>query len=124
VSDKPQDRTTSHAKTVDLDQQKNALDRALSLKEQFDRAKAAQQSLEQQQIQQREKQGHTSHAPRPEQHLRPQGPDRRAVDRQIDKEQLSKEAQRAQQLYKERQNQQKMLGVDHDRDKDNSDRSR
>ena len=124
VSDDLKNRTTSHAKTVDLVHQKNALDRALSLKEQFDRAKTAQQSLEQEKIRQGESAAHTAHAPRPQQHLRPKGPVRLPVDKPIDRELLAKEALRAQELYKERQRQQKMLNVDHDRDKDNSDRSR
>ena len=63
MSDDSADRSTSHAKTVDLNHQKNTLARALKLKEEFDRANAAKEnSLEQQQSRQEEKTGQASHA--------------------------------------------------------------
>ena len=56
------DRTTSHAKTVDLDYQQNGLDRARALKEQFNITKAAQQALEQEKIRQGESASHAAPA--------------------------------------------------------------
>jgi hypothetical protein len=104
---------TSHAKSVDLDYQKNDLDRALKLKQQFDRAKAAHdKSLEEKARDSGRVEGH---APRAQQHLRPQGPTRVPVDREIDKEQHSKEDQRARAL----ENQKKLMALEKQRDRDN-----
>jgi hypothetical protein len=111
VSASATNRSTSHAKTVDLDHQKNALDRALALNEEFKRAKAAQdRALQQEKIVPLEKTG-PSHAPRPEPHLRPEGEIRRAVDKEIDQEKLERENQRARELneaIKRQAEQQKM----------------
>lgn len=115
-------RSTSHAKTVDLNGQKNALERAPSLREQFDRADAAQvKAREQDNTRQAENTSSPSHAPRPEAHLRPEGEIRRAVDKQIDKEKLARENQRAKELneaYKARLNQTKSTGRNKDMDRD------
>jgi hypothetical protein len=108
----PAKRSTSHAKTVEMDAQKNSLDRAAALKEQFDRAHAAPaKAREQDNARQAQNISGPAHAPRAEEHLRPQGEIRRAVDRQIDKELLAKEDQRAKQAseaYKARLNQGRM----------------
>lgn len=168
MSDNPDQRATSHAKTLDLDRQKTALDRAralkqefdrantahdhsreqqrtrqpdpikrptshaktvdsneketaLALKKQFDRADAAHvQSRERDNARQPEKAGIPSHAPRAEPHLRPEGEIRRAVDRQIDKEKLARDNQRAKELaqaFRERDEQQKTRDRENDRDK-------
>jgi hypothetical protein len=105
----PNKRTTSHAKTVDLGEQKNSLDRARALKEQFGRTNVGHEhAREQQNIPQQQRTAEASHAPRPEAHLRPAGEIRRAVDREIDKEKLAREDQRARQAseaYKARLNQ-------------------
>jgi hypothetical protein len=114
------DRTTSHAKTVDLNYEKSALDRALALKEQFNITKAAQQALEQEKIRQAENASRTSHAPKPEQHLRPEGLIRREKDREIDMELQRKEAQRSDAVnnaraFKHRAKQQKIPDMDRSR---------
>jgi hypothetical protein len=105
----PSKRSTSHAKTVEMDAQKNSFDRAAALKEQFDHAHAAPvNAREQDNVRQAENISGPSHAPRAEQHLRPQGEIRRAVDRQTDKEMIAKENERARQAseaYKARLNQ-------------------
>jgi len=100
VDDEPTKRTTSHAKSVEgLYQPENALDRARALKEDFERA-ARHDTNEKTLPQDRtsETPDTSRYAPRPEPHLRPDGPARRAVDRQIDKKERSKEAQRALEL--------------------------
>jgi hypothetical protein len=105
----PASRSTSHAKTVDLGEQKNSLDRAAALKSQFEQAHAMPvKAREQDNVRQPENISGPPHAPRAEQHLRPQGEIRRAVDRQIDKEMLARENERARQVseaYKARLNQ-------------------
>ena len=115
-------RSTSHAKTVDLSEQKNSLERTPALKEQFDRTnKGHEHAREQQNTPQEQRTAEASHAPRPEAHLRPQGEIRRAVDRQIDKEKLAREHQRAleaNQAYKARLNQTKSTGRNKDMDRE------
>jgi hypothetical protein len=104
VSDNLRKRTTSHAKTVDgLVHEESALDRARALKEEFNRDKPAPEhsrAREHDKDQQSEKAVDLAHSPRPEPHLRPEGPIRREVDRQIDKEKLEKLNQRAKELSK------------------------
>jgi hypothetical protein len=115
----PPKRATSHAKTVTLTEQKTALDRARALKAEFDRTRAAPpKAREQDNSRQVETVRGRSHAPRAEQDLKPKGEIRRAVDRQIDKEKLAKENQRAlalNQAYKELQQQQKGRDLNRDR---------
>lgn len=114
MADDPQkpERTTSAAKEHVPD----ALSRARSLKQEFDHAKsAADKSLEHQSPDKAKVQ----HAPAPQQHLRPSGPTRKAVDRDVFNDQQAKERTRAQALYKDlqiRSKQQKMLDLDKDKD--------
>ncbi len=172
VSDTPQDRATSHAKSLDLDGQKTALERARALKEAFDRAKSAQdhsreqertrqpepverptshakmvdlnerespldraralkrefnrtdavheQSRAQEKARQSRETDGPSHAPRAEPHLRPEGDIRRAVDRQIDKEKLARDHQRAKELaqaVREREEPHRQRDREDDRDR-------
>lgn len=115
-------RTTSHAKSVEgLYQEENALDRARALKEDFERA-VNEQAREKTRPQERtsETPSSSGYAPKPEMHLRPDGPARRAVDRAIDNKQrskenkLSQEAQRALDLAKDfKQAKQKNPRMDH-----------
>ena len=100
MSDDLKKRSTSFAKTVDgLVHEESALDRALSLKEEFERAKSVHEHAREQERPPRtqETMG-TSHAPKPEPHLRPEGNIRRAVDRKIDNEKLKQAGQRAKEL--------------------------
>jgi hypothetical protein len=119
VSADPKPRSTSHAKTVDLDQQKNALDRALKLQKEFERANTAKgNSLTQQKSLREENAVHVSHAPRPQPHLRPpDGEIRRQVDRQIDDEKRARESERAKELLEIFKEQQKTRESENDRDR-------
>jgi hypothetical protein len=120
----PPERSTSHAKTADLEQQQTALDRALALKEEFNRAKAAaERALEQQKAVQASKENQSSHAPVPEQHLRPEGEIRRLVDKQIDEEKQQKENDRSRSIseeYKELAKQQQDRDLELQKDQDRS----
>jgi hypothetical protein len=123
VSADSADRTASHAKTLDLDQQQTALDRRAQLREAFDRAQAAKlKSQEQQQPKAEAKELGNSHAPRPEPHLKPIGEIRRAVDREIDNEKMQREAERSKAIteaFRERAMQQRLREseLNHDRDR-------
>lgn len=117
MSDNDKTRSTSFAKTVDLDYEKNSLDRVAPLHEQFARATEApaQQQVEEKTRQSDEKT--IAHAPRPELHLRPTGITRKPVDKQIDKERLSALAVRALELNKsalQRSGQKKTLDLNKD----------
>jgi len=95
-------RSTSYAKSLDNGEQKNALDRARALREQFARTNARPEAArEQQNLPPGQKAAQAAHAPRPEQHLRAEGEIRRTVDRAIDREKLAKEDQRARQANEE-----------------------
>ncbi len=128
MADDPQkpERTTSAAKHL----QPDALSRARTLKQEFDRAKAApEKSLEQQQS--RDKAQPAKVAPAPQQHLRPQSPGlRRAVDKPLHNEQLAKVDKQSRAIDKDKAQQLKELYQknerrgDKDHDKDNDDRSR
>jgi hypothetical protein len=119
VSDAAKTRATSHAKSVDLTHDQSALDRARALKEQFQRVQSGQEhAREQQNIPQQQRTGEQSHAPRPQAHLRPQGQIRRAVDRQIDKEKLAKENERARQANAEYQARQRQANLNRTKDMD------
>ena len=99
MSETPDERSVSHARTVDLGQSQNALDRAQKLKEEFERAKAKDDAQEQQKSRQDGKSEQQSHAPHPQLHLKPPDDDiRRDVDKQIDKEKISKLQERAKAL--------------------------
>jgi len=101
VSDQPKPGT-SHAKSLPTDERKTSLDRQARLKDVFDRATAGLEAEKTQAQGGQEGRGEPkSHAPAPELHLRPEGEIRRAVDRQIDKEKLSKETARAEALAEE-----------------------
>ena len=123
MDDEPTKRTTSHAKSVEgLYQPENALDRARALKQDFERA-ARHDTNEKTLPQDRtsETPDTSRYAPRPEPHLRPEGPARRAVDRQIDKQKRSKEAERALELAKDfKQAKQKNPQMDHQKSRHHS----
>jgi hypothetical protein len=93
VADETPKRTTSFAKTIKgLEQEENSLDKIHPLNAAFLRAL---QPPEQKTEQQTEKETTRpapemtrTHSPRPELHLRPEGPTRRAMDRKIDYEKL------------------------------------
>jgi hypothetical protein len=119
----PPVRATSHAKAVDLDHQKNALDRAASVGQPFARAVAVpEHAREQQNLPRGKGRAETAHAPRPEQHLRlPDGQIRRAVDKQIDAQKQRQEDQRARQANEElkaRLNRAKSINRNKDMDRD------
>jgi hypothetical protein len=119
---KDPERTTSAAKTIDPD----ALSRARSIKAQFERAATGRQhTLDRAQP---DKAKPTQrHAPASQQHLRLQGPVRRAVDRPIFKQDQAKEDQRAREINEARQRSakvQKMIDPSksqHDKDRDGKD---
>lgn len=128
MADDPQkpERSTSAAKHL----QPDALSRARSLKQEFDRAKSsADKTLEQQQS--RDTKQPAKAQPAPQQHLRPQSPGlRRAVDRPLLNEQLAKVDKQSRGIDKDGAKQLKELYQKHERradkdhDKDNDDRSR
>jgi hypothetical protein len=115
VSDPTQSRT-SHAKTVDLAQQKNSLDRAEPLRPEFDRAKAeAPEKAPEPQKPEPAKPEFVQHAPVPGLSLKPQGVIRQQVDRQIDEEKRRQLAERSRALV-ERFKQAKEKEREHGRD--------
>jgi len=86
MADETKPRTTSHAKSVDgLARQETALDRALTLREHFNRAQAQQQAQQMEQTKSGEQQQGSGmvkrHAPQPR--LTPKGPMRNLADRQV-----------------------------------------
>lgn len=115
----PGDRTTSFAKTLDANERKTALERAAPLKAQFARANdAPEHAREHEKTRQPESAHGLGYGARPEAHLRPEGEIRRAVDKQIDKEQREKLIQRlkeSNQACKERAAQQKARNLNKDR---------
>jgi hypothetical protein len=99
VSDAPEERSVSHAKTVDLGHSQNALNRAQKLKEAFELAKAQPETQEQQKTQQDGKTEQQAHAPQPQLDLKPPDGDiRREVDKQVNDEKLTKLQERAKAL--------------------------
>jgi hypothetical protein len=97
--DDPRQSRASHAKTLDLEQQKNTLDRAEPLKPEFDRAKTeAPEKVPEPQKPELAKPDLPQHAPVPGLSLKPQGAIRQQVDRQIDEEQRRQLALRSRAL--------------------------
>jgi hypothetical protein len=118
------ERITSYAKSVNMDAKESSLDRTAPLKGQFNRTQTAQEkprphAREQQNVPEEKRRAEPPHAPRAEPHLRlPDGPIRRAVDRQIDKEKLAKENERARQANAEYQARQRQANLNRTKDMD------
>ncbi len=115
AANKP-DRPTSFAKSIDLDhQQKSVLDRALKLKEEYLRAHAKDKGPEQE----KDKAQSKPFSPPPlQQHLRPDGSIRRAVDRNLHKAALAKDRAKAlSEAYKARHNHEKGKDLDKEQDR-------
>lgn len=118
------ERITSYAKSVNMDAKESSLDRTAPLKGQFNRTQTAQEkprahAREQQNVPEIKRRAEPSHAPRAEQHLRlPDGPIRRAVDRQIDKEKLARDNERARQANAEYQARQRQARQDRNKEMD------
>lgn len=119
---KDPERTTSAAKKFDPD----ALSRARSIKAQFERAATGRQNtLDRAQSDQAKPT--QRHMPAPQQHLRPEGPARQAVDRRVFKQDQAKEDQRAREINEARQRSAKMQKMidpsksQHDKDRDGKD---
>jgi hypothetical protein len=124
MADDQQDRTTSHAKSIDgLAEQESSLDRARALKAQFQQAQSQHQQAEQTKgSAQRGSQMVKADAPGPR--PAPSGPIRAAVDKQAFDAKLQKErsaeaqklesARKVQEILKSRQ----QPTQDHDRDRE------
>lgn len=99
MSDTPQKRSTSFAKTLDLEYPQNALDRTRSLSDEFNRAHANEEPKKEDSKTAQLQETQTRPAlPALEPHLRPQGRMRMAVDRQFHNEKLTDAQRRALQL--------------------------
>lgn len=94
MADEPTKRTTSFAKTLaDLVKEGNSLDRVASVFGPFTRAAEGHEDKTAKREDEQEKTTPADarkfdHAPRPELHLRPDGPARRSIDRKIDADKL------------------------------------
>lgn len=98
MSDKEQDRTTSHAKSIHLDSyEEKEMDRVENIRSAFDRAKEAQQEQEQKKDQQDEKEqpeksgSQMVQDDRPQPQLTPDGQQRQEPDRESYNERLAQE---------------------------------
>ncbi len=127
MADDQQQRTTSHAKSVEgLIEQESALDRARSLKEQFNRAQdsqALEQSRQTEQAKGGAQQGsqmvkEDAPAPRPHpQGAMREGPDREASDAKVQKERAAA-LERAQKLRELHEAQKTSQTRDHEQDRE------
>lgn len=117
----------SYARAVDFDSPPNKLDKASqNLREQYQKAKAAQLQQAKAQPTDRE-QDRPAPSPKPEMHLKPGGNLQKEVDGRELNDQLSKKAKDLKQLNdlaKARHEAQKQLDLKNERDKGNDDRSR
>lgn|GEM_PF-6680499 len=126
MSDNPLNRLVSHSKTVDLDQQQNALDRTQKLKDAYDQAIAEKQkAADISPLQPETNASQSQHAPGQEPHLKPVGEIRRLVDQKIDAENRQKEIDRAKALNEAAKLRAREHSLqDREHEKDNRDRSR
>lgn len=118
VSENSSDRSVSHSKTVDLDQQQTALDRAQRLKDAYNRALAEKLEPEKSApTEAHSKQIQNNHTPAQDLHLRPAGEIRQIVDKQIDAENRQKEIERAKALNEAAESRARQLARDLEQEK-------
>lgn len=94
IMNDPEDRTTSHAKTLDVGQQSRALERALKLRDHFERAQAIGTSQQRDAEKPREEERTKAGAPNLE--LRPKGMMRKLGE--VDQQRATNAERRVQEL--------------------------